>query len=50
MELDGPLRLAQLGVGDAQAAQGGALAAAVADLPRDGEPLLVELDGPLRLA
>ena len=50
VEADGPLHLAQVGVGDAQVAEGGPLAPPVADLARDGQVLLVEADGPLHLA
>ncbi len=50
VEADGPLRLAQGGVGEAQVAEGGPLAPAVADLAIDRQVLLVEADGPLRLA
>src|SRR4051794_26127652 len=35
---------------EAEVPRSDALAAAIADLPRDGQLLLVELDGPLRLA
>ena len=50
VESDGPLHLAQVGVGVAQVAQGVPLALPVADLACDGQVLLVEADGPLHLA
>ena len=50
VEADGPLGLAQGGVGEAQVAEGVPLAPPVADLARDDQLLLVEADGPLGLA
>ncbi|HKM82808.1 MAG TPA: hypothetical protein VJY15_17835 [Candidatus Acidoferrum sp.] len=49
-QADGPLGLAQGGVGIAQVAEGGPLAPPVADLARNRPVLLVEADGPLGLA
>ena len=43
-------RLAEVGVGDAEVAQGAALAASVADLAGDDRRLFVELNGLARLA
>ena len=50
VEADGFLHLAQGGVGDAQVAEGVALAPPVADLAGDRQVLLVEADGLLHLA
>ena len=50
MVADGLLRLAQVGVGDAQVAQGAALAEPVLDVTGDDQRLLVVADGLLRLA
>ena len=50
VKADGLLRLAQVGVGDAQVAEVGPLAPPVADLAGDHQRLLVKPDGPLGLA
>ena len=49
-QADGPLGLAQGGVGEAQVAEGGPLAPPVADLARNRQVPLDEVDGPLDLA